>query len=145
MYENFLLNFAVFGCLGITTEIFFTAASDFVAKIRKKEQPNWSLTGKSYIWMFFIYGSAAIFIPPVYEWSMQFPLIIRLLLYMLGIFTVEFITGWLLEITTGKCPWHYTNKWAIKGYIRLDYAFFWMFFGFMLETIYGFLIRLSFL
>jgi len=131
--------FIAFGCLGITTEIFFTAFSDVVKSIQKRKKIDYSLTGHSYAWMFGIYGLVAIFLPTGYELFAGLPLLLRLLVYALCIFVVEFITGWILELTTGKCPWHYDTEWAVKGYIRLDYLPFWMVFGFIIESVYLFL------
>ncbi len=131
--------FIAFGCLGITTEIFFTALSDVVLSIKNRKKINYSLTGHSYIWMFGIYGLVAIFLPPAYDFLANLPLLVRLLIYALAIFIVEFITGWLIEKITGKCPWHYDTTWAVKGYIRLDYLPFWMVFGWIIERVYLFL------
>lgn len=137
--EKYLFFFAAFGCLGMTTEIFFTALSDAVTALRSRSRLDYGLQGHSYIWMFPIYGLAGILFPLAYAWIADFPLLVRLLIYVLGIFAVEFITGWLLELCTGKCPWKYDTKWAVKGFIRLDYAPFWFVFGWIIESVYLFL------
>ncbi len=130
-----LYRFIAFACLGVTTEICFTAFSKFVeggystAELLKLE-------GNSYVWMIFIYGPAAFLIPFYYNLIKRFPLIVRLLLYALGIFLVEYIAGFILDVTTGSCPWEYDNKWNISGYIRLDYTPFWMVFGYVLERVH---------
>ncbi len=130
--------FLVFGCLGITTEIFFTAFYDNVQKIRAGESFDWSLSGNSYVWMFPIYGSAALLFSIAFPLVSDLPLLVRLLIYTLVIYIVEYITGWLLEKITGKCPWEYTTGWHLHGYIRLDYCLFWFIFGFGLESTYLF-------
>ncbi len=140
--KHLLLHFIAFGCLGITTEIFFTAITDTITELIAKKQKggtmaiNWSLTGYSYIWMFFIYGLVAFLFPIGYQYVAPLPLLFRLFIYMLGIFAIEFLMGWLLEKFTGRCPWHYTSRWAIKGFIRLDYFAFWMAFGWILEVVF---------
>lgn len=134
-----LIGFLLFGCLGIATEIFFTAGSDLFFALKAGESPNLKLQGISYIWMFPIYGSAGIFLPLLLPKFMHLPMYIRLVLYAIGIFTVEFITGWLLDVTTGQCPWHYDHPLSIMGYIHLGYTPFWMLFGLILELVHSFI------
>lgn len=136
--KNRLITFALFGCFGITAEIFFTAIYNFVLQAQDGVY-NFRLMGQSYIWMFFIYGLIAILLPPIYFRLSQLPMLVRTLIYALGIFIVEFITGFLLEQLTGRCPWEYQTGLHILGYIRLDYAPAWMFFGWGMETYYLFL------
>lgn len=128
MVKNYLIHFLIFGCLGITVEIFFTAIIDWLNK-----EGSLKLEGYSYVWMFPIYGLAAFAMSFVWGWLLALPIFLRILLYVLGIFAIEFVAGWLLERIIGKCPWHYTSPWAVKGYIRLDYAPFWAIFGLLLE------------
>jgi len=136
-----LFLFVAMGCVGITTEIFFTAITAQVAAF--PEIDNWRLTGHSYIWMFPIYGLAGLAFPLILPkiHYLYFP--IRMWIYALGIFVVEFIAGWLLDVFTGQCPWEYTSGWHIMGYIKLDYAPFWMLFGGLVERIIVFLQRLQ--
>ena len=127
-----------FICLGITTEVFFTAFSDLLSGLQSGN-PDWSLTGHTYVWMAFIY----VLIPFLFGWGYElvkdFPLLVRLLVYTTFIYVVEFASGWLLEVLTGACPWEYTVGWHVMGYIRLDYFPFWMVFGLILESLYRFL------
>lgn len=132
---TYLFLYFAFGCLGITTEIWFTALSDFLHH-RHWEAKNFSLRGHSYGWMFFIYGLAGILFHAFYGYIEQLSFLLRVLLYVVGIFSVEFIAGFLLDKLTGRCPWHYTSRWAIGGYIRLDYAPFWAVFGVLIEHAY---------
>ena len=130
-----IYRFAVFGCLGITAEIFFTSISENISLINSGLSPDLRLIGHSYIWMFFIYGLTAFLFPIGYQFLKNLPLVARLALYAFIIFAIEFLTGWLLNIFTGSCPWNYTTGWHIMGYIRLDYAPLWMGFGYILETV----------
>ncbi len=126
----------IFGLFGSTTEIFFTAFSKLFSSIITQNNLDFSLKGESYVWMFFIYS----LISPMYD--IGFPkiknhnVIIRVALYGIIILTIEFIMGFLLEFFLGKCPWEYTSGIIFFGYIRLDYIFFWMFFGFIIERFY---------
>lgn len=134
--SNLLFLFAAFGCIGITTEIFFTAIVDAINAVQAGGSINWRLMGNSYIWMFPIYGIAGIALPLVYDKLQHWPGVARWALYGVAILAVEFVTGWLLDVTTGRCPWEYTKGWHIMGYIRLDFYPLWVGFGIMIERIY---------
>lgn len=128
-----LLRFYLYGSLGFTTEIIFTSYFDLFEKIYLDFPFDFKLTGKSYFWMFFIYGSGSFFFPFAHKFIEKYPLFIRLLLIAVGIFTIEFITGALLDYFIGHCPWKYDTPLNIMGYIRLDYLPAWMLFGFIME------------
>ena len=133
---NRLIHIIVFGCLGTTAEVWFTAIGAAVDQFRDSDPVGLSLRGHSYIWMFFIYASAAVLFPIFYHRVARLALPIRLVVYMTSIFVIEYLSGWLLELTTGSCPWHYQTGWAVHGFIRLDYAPFWLAFGLVLEFVY---------
>ncbi len=136
--KKWLLFFA-FGCVGITTEIFFTAISTVVESMLNNEPISWRLLGFSYIWMFPIYGLIAFFAPIVFRFLLKYPLLLRLFLAAIIIFVVEFISGFLLDQLTGSCPWEYKYGFHIMGYIQLEYLPAWMLFVFIIEKIYKFL------
>lgn len=143
MKNKSLFLFLAFGCVGITTEIFFTAIMNNIAAMQAGAGINWRLMGNSYIWMFPIYGLAGIAWPILYKYIAKYHAIIRACIYAIGILIVEFITGWLLDVTTGRCPWEYQTGWHIMGYIRLDYFPLWAGFGYMVERIFLLLDRLA--
>ena len=122
--------FMIMGCIGITTEIFFTAFYDF-SSIR--------LMGQSYVWMFPLYGLTALTFPPLIVLLAKLKLIGRAFVKGLGIFVIEYFAGLFLEITTGSCPWKYTEGYHIHGYIRLDYYPFWVLFALLVELIISWL------
>ena len=134
--RNKIFQIAVFGCLGITVEIFFTAIMNNIGLYRDSESLDLALRGHSYIWMFPIYGSAAILFPPVIPLISNLNVLLRIAIYGLGIFGVEFLTGWLLDVFTGSCPWEYTSGYHVMGYIQLEYYPLWCLFGLMVERIY---------
>jgi uncharacterized membrane protein len=134
-----LLIFVAFGCVGITTEIFFTAIMSIFEAINAGESINWRLMGFSYIWMFPIYGLVAFLAPILLKAIAKYPLLLRLFISALVIFTVEFITGFILDKVTGRCPWEYQHGYHVMGYIQLEYLPAWMGFSFMIEKIYNFL------
>jgi hypothetical protein len=123
----------LFGTLGLSAEIVFTAILHQYDMLEGVRPFDLKLQGESYVWMFFIYGLAAVLFPPVYLRLKELSWPARLLVYAIGIFAIEFSTGWMLDLSIGKCPWEYTSRWNICGYIRLDYLPVWMLFGFILE------------
>jgi hypothetical protein len=125
-----------FACFGITAEICFTAISRNIAGTPLCGDPAWSLTGKTYVWMIFIYILIPFLAGPIIKRITNWQILLRLLFYAILILVVEFISGFLLEQITGKCPWEYTTGWHIMGYIRLDYIPSWMFFAFWMEYLY---------
>lgn len=125
--HKFLMNFIHCGILGWCMEILFTAAD----KIRRRQ---FTLQGTTSVWMFPIYGSAALF-APVFRRMKKKPLLVRGLTYMSMIFSMEFISGKLLG-RKALCPWDYSrSKWHISRVIRLDYAPYWFGAGLLFEKL----------
>jgi len=134
-FKASVFSFALYGGLGITTEVFFTA---FVDLIHSENFDDLSLKGVSYIWMFPIYGVTSIVFPVGFEILKKWNRLLRYLLYGVVILIVELIAGFLLEQTTGQCPWEYQVGWHFGGYIRFDYLPLWMLFGAMIEEFHRF-------
>ena len=83
--------------------------------------------GQSSMWMFPIYGMAALIHP--------LSLITRGLIYMSGIFGTEYLTGIFLK-RRGMCPWDYSDaKLNYQGVIRLDFAPVWFLTGLLYERL----------
>lgn len=131
MFKSFLL----FGAAGMLGEVVFTA-------LRKR---TWDLTGYTHLWMLFIYGLGALFYPCVLPLAQNFHWVIRGAIYGTIIMAVEYVAGWILDQTTGSCPWDYWYDWDINAplpkwyqmqYIRLDYFPIWAVVGLIGEAIY---------
>ena len=131
--QKSLLRFYLWGTLGLSTEIFFTAFTAFYHSLRDHAPIDWGLSGHSYVWMFFIYGSGALIFPLAHGHLRGLHLLLRIFLIAIGIFVIEFTTGFILDKLTGHCPWQYTSRWNIMGYIRLDYLPAWMIFAYIIE------------
>ncbi len=124
-----ITRFIIYGLLGWCVEIFWTGISSLL-------QGNTNLTGWTYLWMFPIYG-LAIFLEPIYSKIKSQPILIRGGIYTLLIFSVEYLSGWLLKNTVGACPWNYSQvPYSIDGLIRLDYAPAWFTLGLLFEKLY---------
>ena len=120
-------NFLICGLTGWCMEILFTSIGSLCKSNRK-------LIGRTSIWMFPIYGVAAI-ICPVHKLIKNLPAICRGGIYSAGIFTCEYVSGSLLK-RHNLCPWDYSDSKAnVDGLIRLDYAPFWMAAGLIFEKI----------
>ena len=92
------------------------------------------LNGHTSIWMFPIYGLAAV-IGPLSVRLRHWPVLLRGCFYGAGIMLVEFISGSFLRLFS-LCPWDYSNAPTnINGVIRLDYAPVWMAAGLIFEKI----------
>lgn len=68
------------------------------------------------------------------------PLLIRGILWTAIIFTLEYMTGWLLYAILGSCPWDYSGSlYHINGFIRLDFAPVWFALGLIFERVHNYL------
>ena len=100
-------NFFVCGLTGWCMEILFTSTGSFLKQDKR-------LIGRTSVWMFPIYGTAAV-IAPLYHSIKNLPALLRGCIYSVGIFSFEYI--------------------SIDGVIRLDYAPLWMAAGLLFERI----------
>ena len=122
--------FLIFGALGWCAEILWTGFCSFLAG-------DAALTAKTYLWMFPIYGLAAAAEPLCRNLRRYCPLWQRTGVYASVIFAVEFVTGGILRLLTGVCPWDYGNgQFAVLGLIRLDYTPLWALLGLVFEAVF---------
>jgi hypothetical protein len=128
-----------FACFGITVEVFFTAFTALFTQTPLCGKPLAAMAGTSYVWMAFIYGLIPIFGILLHDKAKPIRIWLRLPMYVLIIYGIEFTSGYLLQYFTGDCPWHYTSGWNVMGLIRLDYFPAWLFFAGTVEQIYIFM------
>lgn len=125
--RDFMRNFLRCGLTGWCLEIIFTAMSS----LRRR---NMRLTGTTSLWMFPIYGCAAL-LSPLFRRMRKRPVFLRGITYMTLIFSVEFLSGRFLR-SRKLCPWNYErSRYNIGKVIRLDYAPFWFSAGLLFERI----------
>ena len=118
-------NFMIFGVLGWCAEILWTGVCSFLLG-------DAALTAQTYLWMFPIYGCAAL-IKPVYQKISSLPAVLRGCIYTAGIYFAEFFSGSVLK-HFGICPWDYSDAALnVNGLIRLDYAPIWFAVGLLFE------------
>lgn len=124
---TFSKNFIKCGITGWCLEIVFTAAD----ALRRRDM---TLKGNTSLWMFPIYGSAAI-LSPLGRLLRDKSVWLRGITYMGLIFCMEYLSGSLLA-KRKFCPWDYgRSRWNIKGIIRLDFAPNWFMAGLLFERL----------
>lgn len=131
-----LERFILYGAFGWCAEIVWTALYALVREARAKRPIDRTLSGKSYLWMFPIYGAGMLLFELAHAEIGGWPWPARGAVYALGCFAVEAATGWVIERLTKKIPWDYSYaRWHVRGLIRLDYAPLWFAFGLLLERV----------
>ena len=131
-----MIRFVAYGVFGWSAEIVWSALYVVVAAWRAGEAIDRRLMGKTYLWMFPIYGAGGLLFERVHAEIAFLPMLVRGVVYMLGCFVIEYATGMLLKKTTGRIPWDYSYaRFHIHGAIRLDYIPVWFVFGLLLEKV----------
>lgn len=137
------IRFLLYGLLGWSAEILWTALSE---RVRSKPAMagDWRLLGHTSLWMFPIYGLLAPLYEPMHDFLRPWHWFMRGVIYLLGIWLVEYTTGWLLRRLTGKCPWDYSDlRGHLDGLIAWEFGPVWFLFGLALEPVHDFLVRLT--
>lgn len=121
----FLNNFLKCGLVGWCMEILFTG----MGALRRRDM---TLKGFTSLWMFPIYGCAAV-LAPIGRLLRKKPFWLRGTTYMGIFYSVEYLAGRLLE-KQKSCPWDYSrSRWNIGRVIRLDFAPCWFGAGLIFE------------
>jgi len=121
--------FIIYGLIGWCLEVIWTGIGSLL-------NGDVSLTARTYLWMFPIYGSTILF-EPVHEKIRIWPIWMRGTVWMMLYFAVEYFTGWILLQAIGVVPWDYSQAiFNIHGLIRLDYAPVWFVAGLLYEKIH---------
>jgi uncharacterized membrane protein len=126
--------------VGVAAEVAFTGARD--SALRR----GWSLQGRSYLWMFPIYGLAAFLFEPMHDAMRSRPFWERAVVYSAGIMGVEYLSGTALKKVVGVVPWDYSGhgRFVVPGgAARLDYAPVWAVAGLGLERLHDAMDRVT--
>ncbi len=125
-----LARFLVYGALGWIVEILWTGMGSIL-----RRDPR--LTATTYLWVFPIYGGGGLLFERLYPVIAEQPWMLRGLIWMLAIFSIEYATGWLIREAVGQSPWNYTGApLAVGELIRLDYAPAWFVLGLIFERVH---------
>lgn len=84
--------------------------------------------GRSHISMFILGGFCFVLIGGINNYiSWEMPLILQMIIGAVVITTLEFITGYIVNIKLGLNVWDYSNQpFNIMGQICLSFSFLWM-------------------
>lgn len=126
-----LARFLLFGMTGLLLEVFFVA-------VCSAKNGNWNLHGQSSPWMILDYGLLGLVLMPIARPLIRrgIPLGLRAVVYMLGIFMIEFVSGWFFALV-GLKIWDYTHlPFNLFGYISALYAPLWYALGLVAEYMY---------
>jgi uncharacterized membrane protein len=130
------LRFLIYGLGGWCLEIFWTGFGSLLTG-------DVTLTARTSIWMFLIYG-LAVFMEPIHEKLRGRSVFIRGGVYTFIIYLIEFTTGWILKLLLGTCPWSYSNlPLSFYGIITLSYLPAWFLAGLLFERAHDLLIKLQ--
>ncbi len=140
-----LFRFLCYGLIGWAVEIVWTAGQTALLA-PAGTRGRWALAGRTYLWMFPIYGLLVFLYEPMHQALRATAWPLRAVAYAAGFLAVEYVSGWLLRRMTGACPWDYAtraspSRWQVHGLIRLDYAPAWALLGLALEPVHDFLVR----
>ncbi|MBN2377498.1 MAG: hypothetical protein JXD22_13940 [Sedimentisphaerales bacterium] len=130
-YKRAFIRFMIFGLLGLLFEVTLGA-------ILRLKGGNYNLRGSTSIWMILDYGLLGLVLMPIARplIKRKIPLPFRAVVYMLGIYLVEFVSGWLFDICSIEI-WDYSNySWNLYGYITLWYLPLWYAIGLVAEYLY---------
>lgn len=123
--------FVLFAMLGLLFEVFFIAGGELLAG-------NWNMHGRTSPWMIPDYGLLGLVLMPIARPMIRrgVPLPARAAVYMIGIFAVEFASGWLFDVG-GLVIWDYSHlPGNLYGYIAPQYIPFWYTLGLFAEFLY---------
>ncbi len=135
------IRFFIYGALGWCSEIVWTAVRKRVTGVAR----DWLLMGETSLWAFPLYGSIAFLYEPLHDALRAQFVLVRGVVYLIGFWLVEYISGWLIWKITGKKPWDYANSpgGSLNGLIRWNFVFVWLPAGLALEPIHDFLVRIT--
>src|SRR5215470_5542215 len=101
MFTRFLL----YGVLGWSVEVFWSAVEDNCLRRAR----DWRLKGQFYLWSFLLYGLIVFLFEPLHNAVRPLLWVVRGLIYVVGICTVEYAVGWTLRRVFGCCLWDYIS------------------------------------
>lgn len=126
-FKKALLLLSVMGVIYLNLEIFMRAIRGDLLKVGFHGVSWFSFAGWTTLWMFPIGGLCGLFIGALNEIKgKKLPMWLQSLIGMIGVFTIEFITGLFFNVFLGLNLWTYEN-WPlnIMGQITLLYIPLW--------------------
>lgn len=124
--------FLLFALLGLVMELFFTG-------LGRLQHGDINMQGHSSPWMMLDYGLLGIvtmyLATPMI--NCRIPLVFRAIVYMLGIFFIEYTSGMFFTHVLHLDIWNYHNKpYNLHGQIALSFVVPWYLLGLFVEFLY---------
>jgi len=120
----------IYGAFGWAIEIIFTGVFNAI-------DGDISATGQTYLWMFPVWGLGCLIFEKValFLKYKEARLWLRVFVYTLGLVSVEYLAGAVIQKITGTIPWDYSLETThhLHGLVRYDYLPFWALCGMVLE------------
>ncbi|MCF7849036.1 MAG: putative ABC transporter permease [Kiritimatiellales bacterium] len=122
--------FLLFALLGLVFEVFGGA-------FWQLRHGNWNLLGSSSPWMMLDYGLLGVLLLPMSRPMIKHGVVLplRAVVYMLAIFAVEFISGWIFDLC-GLEIWVYRDRFNLCGYITATFIPCWYILGLVAEFLH---------
>lgn len=95
LHTFFMMN--VFACMGLSTEVVFTALMSVINQEPHCGKPLIALAGYTYVWMVFIYASIPLLGYFFFDKIKHRPLFVRLLTYTVFVYVIEFFPVYYCE------------------------------------------------
>lgn len=131
-----LKRFLIYGIIGLLLEVVYTGLAALL-------KGDFSMHGFTFLVMMPIYG-LAVFLEPLHTHVRPHAWWTRGLIYLATIWMIEYSSGVILAEFLGNCPWHYSDKLNINGYITLRMAPEWFLAGLGFEFVHDLLDTLPF-
>lgn len=123
--------FMLYAFMGLLLEVTMGAVLDLC-------RGQFNLRGSTSLWMILDYGLLGVLLMPIKAGLLKcrFPLLARGLVYMLGIYAVEYVSGTLFT-AAGLHIWDYSDlSYNLQGQVALVYAPIWYLLGIAAELMF---------
>jgi uncharacterized membrane protein len=130
-YRRTAVRVLLFALFGLLIEVFYTATASLV-------RGHWDMRGGTSPWMMLDYGLLGLAVGPLSGalCAKRIPLALRAVVYMLGIFLVEYVSG-VLFTAFGLHIWDYSDlPLNLQGQITAMFIPLWYALGLFVEYLY---------
>ena len=124
--------FLIFGFFGLLLEVCSGAVGDAL-------RADWDLRGNTSLWMIFDYGLLGVVLMPLARPMIRrrVPLVARAVVYMTGIFVVEYVSGVIFHFGMGLRVWNYDHlPYNLHGQIAPHFVIPWYLLGLAAEFLH---------
>jgi len=132
-YQRVCVRFIIFAFFGLVTEVLFTGIGGLIS------HGNINMIGHSSPWMMIDYGLLGVITPWIRNpmKTRKIPLPIRAIVYMVGIYFVEYVSGIVFHKVLGLRIWDYSHmRLNLHGQITLMYLPAWYSLSLGIEKLY---------